>query len=105
MRPRIKQRMKYKQSEIELGEALKMLNYLNPIKVVYNKKELYNDYDGTRVLGILEDGSKIYGEIMTPEIVIPARVPELMNKCVYEINIEIVNHHHSIIYMYGEEIK
>lgn len=103
MKHRIKQRIKYKQSEIEFGEALKMLDSLKPIKVVYNKKELYNDYDSNKVLEVLEDGSKVYGENMPPEIVIPKRFSELMNKRVYEINIEIVHHHHSIVYMYGEK--
>ena len=103
MKHRIKQRIKYKQSEIELWEALKMLDSLNPIKVVYNKKELYNDYDSKKVLEILEDGSKVYGENTPPDIIIPIRFSELTNKRVYEINIEIVDYHHSIIYMYGEE--
>lgn len=99
----IKQRMKYKQSEIKFGETLKMLDSLNPIKVVYNKKELYNDYDSKTVLRVLEDGDKVYGEDIPPNVIIPVRFPELLNKRVYAINIEIVDFHHSIIYMYGEK--
>lgn len=105
MKRRIKQRMKYKQSEIEFWEALKLLDQMNPIKVVYNKKELYNDYDSKTVLEVLEDGDKVYGEDTPPDVIIPVRFPEILNKRVYAINIEIVNHHHSIVHMYGESIK
>lgn len=105
MKRRIKQRMKYKQSEIEFWEALKLLGPISPIKVLYNKKELYNDYDSKTVLMVLEDGDKVYGEDTPPDIIIPLRFPELLNKRIYTINIEIVNHHHSIVHMYGERIK
>lgn len=105
MKHRIKRRMKYKQSEIEFWEALKLLDPMNPIKVVYNKKELYNDYDSKTVLRVLEDGDKVYGEDTPPDIIIPVRFPEILNKKVYTISIEIVQHHHTIVYMYGERIK
>jgi hypothetical protein len=95
--------MKYKQSEIEFWEALKLLDPMNPIKVIYNKKELYNDYDSKTVLRVLANGDKLYGEVQPPNIIIPARFPELLNKRVYTINIEIVDFHHSVVYMYGEE--
>lgn len=105
MKPRIRRRMKYKQSEIELWEALKLLDQMNPIKVVYNKKELYNDYDSKTVLRVLANGDKLYGEDTPPNVIIPVRFPELLNKRVYAINIEIVDFHHTIVYMYGEEVK
>jgi hypothetical protein len=105
MKRRIKQRMKYKQSEIEVWEVLKSLDPMNPIKVVYNKKELYNDYDSKTVLEVLEDGDKVYGENTPPDVIIPVRFPELLNKHVYAINIEVVDFHHTVVYMYGEEIN
>jgi hypothetical protein len=95
--------MKYKQSELELLEVLKQLDSMNPIKVIYNNKELYNDYDSKKVLKVLPDGDKVYGEDTPPDVIIPVRFPELLNKCVYAINIEIVNHHHAILNIIGEK--
>ena len=82
-------RMKYKQSEIEFWELIKKLDPLNPIKIVYNKKELYNDYDSKKVIEVLEDGDKIYGEILPAGIAISNRYPELLNKLVYSIRLFI----------------
>lgn len=95
--------MKYKQSEIQLCEAIKILNSFNPIKVVYNKKVLYNDYDSKRIIEVLPDGGEVYGEEAPPEFIIPKRYPELWNKLVYSIKIDIVQHHHSIVYIKGEK--
>lgn len=95
--------MKYKQSEIQLWEAIKMLDPFNPIKIVYNKKELYNDYDSKKVIEITEDGDKVYGENYPPDIAITQRHRDLLNKLVYSIKIDIVQHHHSIVYIKGEK--
>ena len=103
MKHYIKRRMKYKQSELELWEVLKQLDSMNPIKVTYNNKELYNDYDSKKVLKVLPDGDKVYGEDTPPDVIVPVRFPELLNKCVYAINIEIVNHHHAILNIIGEK--
>ena len=99
----IKRRMKFKQSEITLGEALKQLDSMNPIKIIYNKKELYNDYDSKTVLEVLPDGNKVYGENTPPDVIVPVRYPDLMNKVIYVVNIEIVNHHHTILNIIGEK--
>jgi hypothetical protein len=98
-----RKQMKYEQSEIELWEAIKMLNQFNPIKVIYNKKELYNDYDSKKVLEVLDDGSKVYGERLPPEMAIASRCQNLLNKLVYSIKIDIVEDHHSIVYIKGEK--
>lgn len=98
----IKKRMKYKQSELELREVLKELDSINPCKVTYNNKELYNDYDSKKVLRVDKNGDKIYGEDIPPNVIIPVRFPELLNKCVYAINIEIVDYHHAILNITGE---
>ena len=99
----LRKRMKYKQSEIELWELIKKLDSLNPIKIVYNKKELYNDDDSKKVIEVLEDGGKICGERLPPDIAISIRHPELLNKLVYSIKIDIVLHHHSIVVIKGEK--
>ncbi len=98
----LKRRMKYKQSEVTLWEALKQLDSMCPIKIVYNNKELYNDYDSTTVLEVLPDGDKVYGENTPPNVIIPIRFPELLNNRVYAINIEVVHHHHAIVNFIGE---
>ena len=95
--------MKYKQSEIRFWEAIKMLDPFNPIKIVYNKKELYNDYDSKKVIELFEDGSKVYGERLPPKTAIASRYQDLLNKLVYSIKIDIVEHHHSIVYIKGEK--
>lgn len=102
IKPSIRRRIKYGQSQIELWEAIKELDSMNPIKVIYNKQVLYNDYDSTTVLEVLPDGEKVYGERTPPDIAISVRFPELLNKRVYNINIEIVEHHHSILTIIGE---
>jgi hypothetical protein len=94
--------MKYKQSELELWEVLRQLDSMNPIKIIYNNKELYNDYDSKTVLKVLPDGDKVYGENTPPDVIVPVRYPELKNKAIYAINIEIVDHHHSILKIIGE---
>lgn len=99
----LRKRMKYKQSEIEFWELIKKLDPLNPIKIIYNKKELYNDYDSKKVLEVLEDGDKVYGEKHPPEIVLERDYSHLTNKKVYSIKIDIVEHHHCIVYIKGEK--
>lgn len=99
----IKRRMKYNQSEITLSDLLGQLDSLGPVKIIYNNKELYNDYDSKKVIKTLDDGEKIYGEYLPYNISIPSTFPELLNKKVYKINIEIVEHHHSIVNIIGEK--
>ncbi len=99
----IKRRMKYNQSEITLSELIDKLGSLDPVKIVYNNKELYNDYDSKTVSKVLDDGEKIYGELLPYKINIPSKFPELLNKKVYKIDIEILMHHHSIINIIGEK--
>lgn len=98
-----RKRMKYKQSEIEFWELIKKLDSLNPIKIVYNKKELYNDYDSKKVIEVLEDGDKVYGEKYPPEIVLAKDYSYLMSKKIYSVKIDIVDYHHSIVCIKGEK--
>ena len=52
---------------------------------------------------MLDDGSKVYGERLPPDIAITQRHGDLENKLVYSIKIDIVQHHHSIVYIKGEK--
>ena len=99
----IKRRMKYNQSEITLSDLLNKLDSLGPVKIVYNNKELYNDYNSKTVIKVLDNGVKIYGELLPYKINIPSKFPELLNKKVYKIDIEVVEHHHSIVNIIGEK--
>ena len=99
----IKRRMKYNQSEITLSDLLDKLDSLSPVLITYNNKELYNDYNSKTVIKVLDNGVKIYGELLPYKINIPYKFPELLNKKVYKINIEIVEHHHSIVNITGEK--
>ena len=91
--------MKYNQSEITLSELIDKLDSWGPVKIIYNNKELYNDYDSKTCI----DGGEIYGELLPYNIKIPSKFPELLNKNIYNINIEIVQHHHSIVNITGEK--
>ena len=90
--------MKIKQSEIQLWEVIKMLDQFCPIKIIYNKKVLYNDYDSKVEI---EPGA--FGETFPPEMALAQRHNELLNKLVYSIKIDVVQHHHSIVYITGEK--
>ena len=100
---KIKRRMKYNQSEITLSDLLDKLDSLGPVLIIYNNKELYNDYNSKTVIKVLDNGVKIYGELFPYNIKIPSKFPELLNKKVYKINIEVVEHHHSIVNITGEK--
>lgn len=96
---KIKRRMKYNQSEITLSELIDKLDSWGPVKIIYNNKELYNDYNSKTCI----DGREIYGELFPYNIKIPSKFPELLNKKVYKINIEVVQHHHAIVNIIGEK--
>ena len=95
--------MKNRYSEIQLWEAIKMLDQFNPIKIIYNKQVIYNDYDSKRIIEVLDDGTEVYGEEAPPEFILPKRYPKLTNKLVYSIKLDIVQHHHSIVTIKGEK--
>lgn len=95
--------MKYNQSEITLSDLLGQLDSLCPVLIIYNNKELYNDYNSKTVMKVLDNGEKIYGECLPYKINIPSKFPELLNKKVYKIDIEVLLHHHSIVNIIGEK--
>lgn len=85
-------------SEITLHEAIKKLDVFCPIKIIFNGIVLYNDYDEDMIE--IEDG--VWGENRLPIDVIPSRLWQFDRYIVTDINIEIVQHHHSVVRMQGE---
>lgn len=83
-------------SEITLYDAIKCIQYFNPVKIVFNNIVLFNDYDSDLEI---EDG--VYGEIDKSLDVIPNRLWQFDRYVVTSINVEIVEFHHSIITMQG----
>ena len=83
-------------------EVLEVLRSFDPIKICYNGFELYNDFDSNREV---EPG--VYGEIVPYMIAVPLRLSTALDKYdvyVNKIDIRIVHHHHSIVYLYGEKV-
>ena len=94
--------MSIKVSEITLREAIEKVNGFAPVKIIFNGVILYNDYDSEVVVEVLEDGEKVYGEVLPPLGVIPNRLWQFDKYVVTSIKIDIVEFHHSIVTMNGE---
>ena len=84
-------------SEITLREAIERADVFWPIKIIFNGIVLYNDYDSDVEV---EDG--VYGEVKVPMNVVPDRIWQFDKYIVTSMNIEIVEHHHSILTMQCE---
>lgn len=94
---------KINQSEITLLEAIEGVQSFLPIKVVFNDIILYNDYDSSERN---DDGS--YGETQPPMSVIPRRCASALERYdvfVDSIDIRVVQHHHSIVYLTGRKVE
>ena len=91
-----------KHSEITLLEAISMIDNFLPIKIYYNDEVIYNDYDSENIIEVLSDGTRICGEIFSPKEVIPSRIRNREKNIITSINIEFIQHHHSIVTLYGE---
>lgn len=85
-----------KHSEITLLEALSMLDSFAPIKISFNGIVLYNDYDSE-----IEVEPGVYGEVRPWQEVIMDRLWQSKDCIITDINIKIVDYHHSIISMRG----
>lgn len=85
-----------KQSEITLIEAISMLDGFAPIKISLNGIVLYNDYDSE-----VEVEPGVYGEVKPWQEVISSRLWRSGDYIITDINIKVVQHHHSIISMHG----
>lgn len=90
------------QSEIKLEEAVEYIKDFSPIKITFNNKILYNDYDSKKVIEVLDDGSKVYGERLPPTRVVPDRIKTFSNSTVNSIRIQVVDYHHSIVMLQGK---
>ena len=86
-------------SELTLIKAISMADIFLPVKILYNDEVLYNDYDSE-----VEIDEELYGEEYPPMKIVPFRISGYENKIVTSINIEIVDHHHSIVRIKGEEL-
>ena len=82
-------------SAITLYDAIKFVDSFSPVKIVFNDTALYNDYDD------MPEESKVR--------IYPLDDPDMVRKIekiiVSSINIEIVQLHHSIITIRGEEVS
>ena len=88
-----------KHSELSFKDILEDVLYsISPVKIYYNDKEIYNDYDNA-----VEIEFDIYGEMAAPEVVIPERNPELLDQKIFGLRVEIVDFHHSIVWLEGEK--
>ena len=85
-----------KQSEITLIEAIAMLRAFAPVKILFNDIVLYNDYDSE-----IEIEPGLWGENKTPLEVLPERLWQAKDYIVTDINVSIVQHHHSIVRLSG----
>ena len=85
-----------KQSEITLIETVAMLKAFAPIKITLNDIVLYNDYDSE-----IEVEPGLYGENKPPLEAIPERLWQAKDYIITDINITIVQHHHSIVKLKG----
>lgn len=86
-------------SELTLIKAISMVDIFLPVKILYNDEVLYNDYDSE-----VEIDEELYGEEYPPMKIVPFRIRGYENKIVTSIEIEIVDHHHSIVRIKGEEL-
>lgn len=89
-----------KVSEITFMEALDKIEPFNPVKILFNNIELYNDFDSNRI-SIDENGNEIIGEDEDFLIVVPERLWQCEHYRITSIKIEIVEFHHSIVTMEG----
>ena len=62
------------QSEITLSNAIEDVEIFAPCKIIFNDIVIYNDYDSTDVIDVLDDGTKVYGEIYPSRFIVPNRI-------------------------------
>lgn len=92
---------KIKQSEITFMEALSIVDHFSPIKIIFNNCVLYNDYDDEYAVAKTERDEEIFGELQPPMEVVPSRLYRHDEYVVTNIQIEVVQQHHSIVTITG----
>jgi hypothetical protein len=88
-------------NEMSILEVLDKLDIFAPVKICFNDSVLYNDYDAT-----VEDENGIIGETAPHMLIVPIRLKTALDKYdiyVNQVDIRIVQHHHSIVYLYGRK--
>ena len=76
-------------------EVLDRLSIFSPVKICFNGIELYNDYNSK-------------SEIEPYMIAVPKRLKTATDNydvLVSRFELMIVEHHHSIVYLYGEKVQ
>ncbi len=92
-----------REDKMPILEVLEQLQAFNPIKICFNGFELYNDYNSN-----VERLPGVFGEIQPYDVVVPERLKSALENYdvwVTKLEISIVQHHHSLVFMYGEKIK
>ena len=78
-------------SSLTLDKAIELVDEFLYVKIIFNDRIIYDDYDKN--------------EYESPYVVIPRRIEGFRNSIVMAIEIDIVQHHHSVIRMYGELVE
>lgn len=78
-------------SSLTLAEAIKLVDKFLYVKITFNDRVIYDDYD--------------HNEYESPDVTIPMRIERFSNSIVYAIEIDMVQHHHSVIRMYGTFVE
>ena len=87
-------------SKIPLKDIIQYIDNFLPVKVTLNGVDLYNDYDSTKLIEILDDDTMVYGEKYSLNHVWMSRIENFEDYIVTSINIIIVDYHHSIIHLH-----
>jgi hypothetical protein len=78
-------------SSLTLEEAIRLVDEFLYVKITFNDRVIYDDYDND--------------EYRSPYSVIPERIEHYRNSIVESVEIYMVEHHHSIIRMYGKLVE
>ena len=78
-------------SSLTLEEAIRLVNEFLYVKITFNDRVIYDDYDNN--------------EYESPYAAIPRRIDGFRNSIVCAIEIDMVQHHHSVIRMYGKPVE
>ena len=78
-------------SSLALEEAIRLVDEFLYVKITFNDKVIYDDYDND--------------EYRSPYAVIPERIEHYRNSIVESVEIDMVEHHHSVIRMYGTFVE
>ena len=78
-------------SSLALEEAIRLVDAFLYVKIIFNDRVIYDDYD--------------HNEYESPYVAIPRRIERFRNSIVESVEIDMVEHHHSVIRMYGKFVE